>query len=657
MRIVVIVAVVVGLIGGTVSCGRSRAVKSPDEAKAFSHPLVETRKLEPSVKQSGPLFKKLTTQESGIDFVHHWVLPEEYPHDLETQMAGGGIAVGDFDKDGLPDIYLSRPFGGNRLYKNLGSGRFQDVTESAKVLDDTYWGGGASFVDIDNDGDLDLYACGHDCPNRLFVNLGNGTFAEQAKSFGLDFHGASVMMAFADYDNDGDLDGYLLTNRLNPPASLKMGGAAKIDGKWVVPQEVREFRKILVHPNGKPIPIYAAQYDHLFENQGPNDQGQFTFSDVSAQAGIAGNDHGLAAIWWDYNQDGLSDLYVANDFTDPDYLYKNKGDGSFEEVLAESVPHTPWFSMGADIGDINNDGRMDLFATDMAGTNHYKQKVSMGDMWSDMWFLDHSIPRQYMRNAMYLNTGTKRFMEIAFLAGLAQTDWTWAPRFADFDNDGHIDLFVTNGMTRDWQNSDLKHDAARLGGKETQAGREFWINQPPRTEANLAFKNLGDLRFENVGPQWGLNHVGVSFGAATADLDRDGDLDLIVNNFEEHASVYLNQSNNNRVIFKLRGASSNRDGIGATIELNSKAETQSRYLTLSRGFMSSSEPIVHFGLGQDERIPNVTIRWPSGEVQSFQNMRANYKYTITEPTGPGSAIVGHSKSNGVVRTRKSLSAM
>ena len=317
-------------------------------------------------------------EKSGIDFVHDWVPPEDYPYDLETMMAGGGVAIGDYDADGLPDVYLARPQGGNRLYRNRGLLRFEDVTDSAGLRQEGFWGGGVTFVDIDNDADLDLYACGHNCPNRLYVNQGDGTFTEQAQQLGLDFLGASVMMAFADYDCDGDLDGYLLTNHLPLPTSTSEIKAALVKGRWVVPAGVRESRDVLTHPDGSPVPIRAAQFDHLFRNEGPDSQGHIHFVDVSQAAGIEGNHHGLSAIWWDYNHDGRPDLYVANDFTDPDHLYRNNGDGTFTDCLAETVPHTPWFSMGSDVADVNNDGRLDLLATDMAGTSHYKQKGRHG---------------------------------------------------------------------------------------------------------------------------------------------------------------------------------------------------------------------------------------------------------------------------------------
>ena len=577
---------------------------------------------------SGSAFTSLSTAQSGIDFVHTWVPPERYPYDLETAMFGGGVAIGDFDNDGLSDIYLSRPHGGNRLYRNLGNLLFEDATVEAGVSQE-FWGQGASFVDIDNDGDLDLFACAHASPNRLFLNDGRGQFREAAEEFGLAFLGASVMMSFADYDLDGDLDAYLTTNYLNPPPGFKLGRAALTrDGRVVLPKDAVDYRKVLYDADGKPAVVRAAQMDRLYRNDG----GQFT--DVTTTSGISGTDHGLSAIWWDYDDDKDPDLYVANDFTDADYLYRNNGDGTFSNVIADAMPHTPWFSMGADAADINNDGRLDLIASDMSGSNHYKQKMGMGDMSENLWFLEHPTPRQYMRNAVYLNTGTERFMEVAYLTGMADTDWTWSTNFGDFDEDGYVDLFVTNGMTRDWQNADLRAHVKELGGKTSPRGRRFWVSQPPKADPNIAFRNLGDLQFAHAGERWGLNEALATYGAATSDLDNDGDLDIVTVNFGDQARVYRNNSSSSRrVLVNLKGTASNRFGIGSRIKVRTATGIQVREVTLAHGFASAGEPIVHFGLGNETTIEELSIVWPCSSVQRFQNLDTNREYTIMERQG------------------------
>jgi enediyne biosynthesis protein E4 len=613
------------LVWGFISCSPKSEEEAAIKEQSQNHQLVLSAPLKLSAKNGTPLFEHILEKESGIDFEHQWSPGPKYAHLINGAMCGGGVAIGDIDGDGLPDVYLTRPHGGCRLYKNFGDFRFRDVTEVCGLENDA-WGLGATFADIDDDRDLDLYVCSYDSPNRLFINNGSGTFSEQASAYGLDFKGASVMMAFADYDNDGDLDGYLLTNRMDPPQHLRgKGRGAKINGKWHVPKEYQEYSDVLVKPNGQPVPIQAGQFDHLYRNDGDR------FVDVSIAAGINGNYFGLSATWWDYDSDGYPDLYVANDFYGPDHLYHNNQDGTFTDVAGEALPHTPWFSMGSAAGDINNDGRLDFIASDMSGSNHYRQKVAMGEMSENAWFLTSAEPRQYMRNAVYLNTGTKRFMEVAYLTGLADSNWTWSTKFADFDNDGWTDLFISNGMTRDWFNSDLREQSLAIGGFRDRRGWDFWLKQPLQREANLAFRNRANFSFESVAKDWGLDLSAVSFGAAIGDLDRDGDMDIVVNNFAESPAIYRNQSTANRLIVKLRGTQNNTFGIGAHVNLTTDVGTQTQEMTLASGFMSSDEPIISFGLGTAAFAENLTIRWPSGAEQFVKKVQANRAYTITEP--------------------------
>ena len=585
----------------------------------------------------GRRFQSLEANHTGIDFTHAWNPPDEHSQRIDTAFTTAGVCIGDYDADGRPDLFLTRAFGGSRLYRNLGDFRFEDATREAGVADEA-WDTGPAFADVDNDGDLDLYVCSHASPNRLYINRGDGTFRKTTPSdgVGLDFAGASIMMAFADYDADGDLDAYLLTNVMPPPMHFSHMRVARIDGRPQVPPQYREFADVLVRPNGDVKLVRAGQLDHLYRNNGDG-----TFTDVTAAAGIDGNDQGQSAIWWDYNGDRLPDLYVANDFKGADRLYRNNGDGTFTNVIADLMPHTPWYAMGADVADVNNDGRPDLLVADMSGTTHYKAKLTMGDMANEGWFLEHPTPRQYMRNALYLNSGAGRFMEAAFLADLSSTDWTWAVKFADLDCDGHVDLFVTNGMTRYLMNSDFW---ARLNAapRDERARKltEFLQNSPKRSESNLAYRNLGDLKFADVSGAWGLDYVGVSSGAALGDLDDDGDLDLVVINLDEPVSVYRNDTaTGRRLKVRLVGTASNRWGVGATVHVQTSTGRQMRYMTLARGFMSVDEPLISFGLGDVDSIDRLTVQWPGGHTQQFRNLPVDRFFTITEPDGAAAASV------------------
>lgn len=572
---------------------------------------------------AGLRFERLAPAATGLDFTHRWNTAARYERLFNSSMVGGGVAVGDYDGDGRPDLFLTRPAGGGQLYRNRGDLRFTNVTDQAGVRDPASWTTGATFAEVNGDGWPDLFVCCYDGPNRLYLNRGNGTFEEAARAAGVDFHGASVMAAFADYDRDGDLDFYLLTAGMIPNASQRFR-VKFVDGRPVVPEELQEFWQLIYQPGDRAAAVEAGQFDRLYRNNGDG-----TFAEVGRAAGLVGCDFGNAVLWWDYNHDGWPDLYVANDYFGPDRLYRNNTDGTFTDVTRDLLPHTPWTSMGADVGDFNNDGLLDLITSDMSGTTHFQRLVALGDQERSGWFLDLAEPRQYLRNALFLNSGLGRFLELAHLAGLADTDWTWSIRFADLDDDGWLDVFVPNGMTRDWMDNDL---AARAKDLSPAEFLRFWRAQPVRRDINLAFRNRRDLTFESIAPAWGLDHPGPSFGAVAADLDDDGRLDLVVNDFEAPARLYRNTGQDaHRVTIRLQGAGGNPAGIGATVRLQTTAGIQMRYVTPSRGFMSADDAVVHFGLGDVTRIEALTVRWPQGQVQVFTNLPADHAYTIAGP--------------------------
>ena len=358
---------------------------------------------------SAPLMESLDPAKLGIDFVHLWKPKDRYEAlMLKTGFTGGGVCMGDYDGDGLSDVVLTRPHGGLQLYRNLGDFRFENVTAKAGISASDHWRTGVAMVDLNRDHQLDLVVCAYDQPNLVYLNQGDGTFQEVGESLGLNFRGASIKIAWADYDNDGDLDGYLTTNRLEPKGTVNVRYLGE-PGNYSVAPEFLEQVGVLTLPTGEQKFFKAGQSDYLFKNM-LVETGDLKFQNATKEAQLDGYWHGLDVTWWDANGDAYPDLYVANDFTDPDQFFINNGDGTFTDVTGQALPSTPWFTMGAAFADLNRDGRLDLLATDMAGTTHYRQKMARGRMDELGWFLDWMEPRQHMRNALFLNTGTDRFM-------------------------------------------------------------------------------------------------------------------------------------------------------------------------------------------------------------------------------------------------------
>ncbi|GAB5559207.1 MAG: VCBS repeat-containing protein [Synoicihabitans sp.] len=572
------------------------------------------------------LFTKLSAEETGIVVPNPYDDPRmwgELYRELTFGAMGTGVAAGDYDNDGRPDLFVVSKTKTSRLFRNMGNWKFVDVTvaaglaeaEESSLLGGLFgrdeeelkpWEQGVTWADINNDGFLDLYVCRHAASNLLYLNQGDGTFVEEAEKRGLAIVDGSGVGAFADYDRDGDLDVYVQTNMM-------------------------DYAK---YPDGRP--------DYLLRNKGDG-----FFEDVTKSAGIAGMTSGHSVMWTDYDDDGWPDIYVVNDFAPPDQLYRNNGDGTFSNVTNDALPSMPFYGMGSDAADVDGNGTMDLFVADMAATTHEKDQRSMAGSRVRGQKHDENSPEppSYMRNHLLLNTGTGLFREAAHLAGLSATDWTWSVRWADFDLDGWPDLHVTNGMNREYHGADLL-ERIMISENPSEPIR-IMQDSPVLAEANLAFRNRGDLQFEPVTEAWGLTEVGVSFGAATADFDGDGDLDLVYTNYEGNPSVFRNDvQTGNRLVIELRDEEFNRFGIGAKVTVVTEERTQIQELQPARGYLSSSEPALYFGLGGAQKIQTVKVEWTSGgtslqhDVQINQRLLLENEFPRSQLLSTGQVFVG-----------------
>jgi len=577
-----------------------------------------------------PLFTEVPPEDSGLTHENKLVLDHPLNRLYHSGFVCGGLAIGDFDGDGKPDLFFASGPGENRLYRQSGDLIFEDISAASGVTGSkTDWGTGASAVDIDNDGDLDLYVCNYDSPNSLFLNDGGGKFREAAAEFGLALVDSSFMPSFCDFDRDGDLDVWILTNRY-----YRAGGRPKAppvdklpDGTVVIKPEFAKFYGLKkTGPTSFEVDN-VGRPDYLLRNDG----GKFT--DISKEAGIQTPGHGLSATWFDFDNDGLLDIYIANDFSDTDNLFRNNGDGTFTDIITKIINITPWFSMGADAGDINNDGLLDLITLDMAATTHYKAKVSMGEMGVMRFPIEQKLPRQVMRNCLFINSGTGRFYETAGLSGVSNSDWSWAAKLADFDNDGLVDLFISNGMARDFNNSDITFQTSDQIG---QTEWDHYKDTPEKPEQNLAYRNNGNLTFTDSSKDWGLDHVGMSYGTAYGDLDRDGDLDLVVVNLNEAPGLYRNDSDSgNWLSIRLEGTRSDRQAIGSLVSLEADGIKHVRQQVPMTGYLSNNLAELHFGLGKSTKIDSLTVRWPDGHLQTLTDVKANQHLLITQTKKPG----------------------
>ncbi len=564
------------------------------------------------------LFTPLDKDETGINFQNTYF--EDGPLNVANYIYfynGGGVAIGDINNDGLQDIFFTGAMVRNRLFLNKGNFQFEDITKGSAVDEKQGWCTGATMADVNGDGKLDIYVCrSADInpkmrTNLLFINNGNNTFSEKAAEYGLADSGYSTQAAFFDFDKDGDLDCFIINHSIQKYTA----------GVQEKPELRNEYN--------------AAFASKLYRN----DNGHFT--DISRQAGIISDvlTFGLGLAISDFNNDGWPDVYVSNDFNEPDYFFINNRNGTFTEQLSKSMDEISLYSMGSDAADYNNDGKTDLLTLDMMPEDNKAIKMHSGAENYDKFqaLFTHGFYYQYSRNMLQENNGDGTFSEVGQLSGVSNTDWSWSALFGDYDNDGNKDLFVTNGYTKDYTDMDfMKYSIDRLirsmHKDSFDAIPEYIRKMPINKIPNLIYQNNGNGTFSKKTKEWGLNQPTVSAGAAYADLDNDGDLDLVISNCNDFASIYRNNAEgslkNNFLRVKLEGNPLNGRGIGTKVKLFCKGQQYYQEESPVRGFQSSSDPVLNFGIGKNTSIDSVLIIWPNDNYQKLTQVKPNQTLTI-----------------------------
>ena len=573
--------------------------------------------------RSDALFQLLDSDYTGIDF-QNTITPDEELNllNFEYMYNGGGVGVGDFDQNGLPDLVFTGNQVKSRIYLNQGDLQFEDITDRSGFDTQGHWCTGVSIVDINSDGYDDIYVCvggpgqKSTYPNLLFINQGDLTFKESAAAYGLADPNESNQAAFFDYDLDGDLDMYLLNG----------GGFEK---------SAVTIRPILKDGSGR-------NTDRLYQNNLDEAVGHPIFTDVSDQAGITIEGFGLGVGIIDANTDGWPDVYVSNDYLSRDLLYINNQNGTFAEAAEQYFNHMSHFSMGNDIGDINNDGNLDIITLDMLPESHYRRKMMFGPNQYDRFYqaVKYDYGFQYMRNMLHVGKSDKGFRELGQLAGIERTDWSWAPLIADFDNDGLQDIYITNGYGKDITDLDFvkfRKDAITPFSNPEEVRQRLiksLDDRPSITLPNYVYKNNGNHTFKNTTDEWGVEQPSISTGAAYVDLDQDGDLELITNNIDQNAFIYKNNLHEkdsttaHYLKVKLVGSKYNRSGVGSTIATQSGQHKHLRYVQPVKGFQSSVTDVIHFGLGEQTSVDQLEITWPDGKKSILKAISANQAISV-----------------------------
>lgn len=574
-------------------------------------------------KHSGILFSNDITESHSLNYF-------TYPYIY----LGGGVSAGDINNDGLTDLYFTGNMVENRLYLNKGNLQFKEISIAANVAGDSRWYTGSTMVDVNNDGYLDIYCsvAGKFEPrsNQLFINQGDNTFVERAEEYGLAELGNSIQSTFFDYDKDGDLDVYVA----NYPST-----------SFNAPTEYYSYKM----NNTKSI-----ESDKLFKNNGDN-----TFTDVTVESGLTSFGLTLSATVADLNNDGWPDLYISNDFSSPDFMYQNNQDGTFTNIIKKATKHTSHFGMGVDIADFNNDGLLDILQVDMDAADNRRAKANMASMNPNLFWanINAGFQSQYMHNTLQLNNGVINegfpdFSNVSRLAGISSTDWSWGPLLADLDNDGFKDVFITNGTRREINNKDyLKKLQTKVDNKDSLLAWNLAI--PSEKIDNFVFKNNGDLTFEKKNKEWGIEFTGFSNGSIYVDLDNDGDLEIVTNNIDAIASVFQNKSaeTTNYLTLYFKGPAKNPFGIGVKAHVYSGSIEQVQEMTLTRGFQSSIDSKLHFGLGTSKKIDSIKIIWPDAKIQQIHSPKIN---VLTQIAYSNASVV---ESKEVKRTTPLFSAV
>ena len=586
-----------------------------------------------SCNSKPPLFKLIPSENSNIHFNNLIVENDSLnPIDVTNIYNGGGVGVGDFNNDGLQDIYFTGNVVSNKLYLNEGKFKFKDVTKDAGVTGEGRWCRGVAVIDINNDGKMDMYVCvsmektPEKRQNLLYVNEGNDKdgiphFKEMAAEYGLNDTTHSTMATFFDYDNDGDLDMYLVVNEILKTENPAVFKAKVTDGS-------------------------SSSTGRLYRNDFNAKLKHAVFTDVSKQAHVTTEGYGHGVTIADFNKDGWKDIFVTNDFNSNDLLYINNKDGTFTDKAATYFKHTSANGMGQDVIDINNDGLADVIELDMNPQDNYRKKMMLSaNSYQNYQNSDlYGYQYQYVRNTLQINQGPRVnandsigdpiFSDVGFFSGIAETDWSWTPLVQDFDNDGLRDIVITNGFPRDITDHDF------IAFRQTSynvASKEFILSQIPQVKIhNYAFHNNGNISFTDESFNWGLAKPSFSNGAAYADLDNDGDMDIIINNIDDEAFIYENTSttkeanNNHYLTVKLMGDSLNLNGIGSWIEVYYNGKQQVIEQTPYRGYLSTDQLDAHFGLGNVSKIDSLVIKWPNGKMQVLKNVSADKTIIINK---------------------------